>query len=165
MGAGIFLFIIGLFLLVKPQPGLTGAFVGIPVLGVPFLSSSLGVLLMGASLLLVMTAHSKLERIALSSAIKKSPPLLRLTHDAVKNHRVERELNHLIHELGKGNFQCGAEGGPGHIEGTDIYYLRGRNGGRLYYHQTAQGRYEIVAKSSKGRNQDQVMDYLRKIYG
>ena len=103
------------------------------------------------------------EKIVLTSAIKKQPSLLRLTRNAVQDQNVEREINHLIKEFVKGNFEAGL-GRPGPIQGTDISYLRGRKGGRLYYHKVDENRYEIVCKSAKGRNEDQVINALREIY-
>lgn len=94
--------------------------------------------------------------------IKKNQSILRLTEDAIQNQAVERELNHLIKELSKGNFEAGL-GYPGHVEGTDVYYLRGDHGARLYYHKIGESSYEIVAKSTKGRNQNQVINKLKDI--
>ena len=89
--------------------------------------------------------------------------MLRLTENAVKDEAVEREMNHLIKELSKGNFEAGL-GHPGHVENTGVYYLRGRNGARLYYQKEGEKKYKIVAKSAKGRNQEQVIDKLKEIY-
>jgi len=35
----------------------------------------------------------------------------------------------------------------------------------LYYHKIGENNYEIVAKSAKGRNQDQVIDKIEETYG
>lgn len=158
------LFISGLFLLINPQLNVTGAFLGVPESTANFFSSLIGTIFIVLGIVLSTTTHSGLEIITLSSAIKKHQPILRLTKAAIRDQTVERELNHLIKELSKGNFEAGL-GQPGHIEGTDIFYLRGRNGGRLYYHQIADDNYEIVAKSAKGRNQDQVISKIKGIYG
>lgn len=157
-------FVMGIFLLINSQSNITGAFIGASASTNSVLSSLLGFLFVISSVVLLATAHSELEKITLSSAIKKSPPLLRLTQDAVRNQTVERELNHLVKELSKGNFEAGL-GYPGRISGTDVFYLRGRNGARLYYHKIGEESYEIVAKSTKGRNQDQVIDKIEEIYG
>lgn len=157
------LFIFGIFL-INSQANITGAFMGVSTSVNSIFSLFLGVLFIVLSIILFATTHSKLEKIILSSAIKKSPALLRLTQDAVRNQTVQRELDHLVKELSKGNFEAGL-GYPGHITGTDIYYLRGRNGARLYYHKINEHSYEIVAKSAKGRNQDQVIEKIREIYG
>lgn len=140
--------------------GITGAFLGIPELSPPYFWFE-AILVLSSIILL---AHEQdLEKITLSSSIKKHQPLLRLTQDAVRNQTVERELNHLIKELSKENLEAGL-GSPGHIDETDIYYLRGRRGGRLYYHKIGEHNYEIVAKSAKGRNQNQVINKLKEIY-
>ncbi len=122
-------FLLGIFLLIYPNPVITGGFVGVSEIE----SSAImivGLIFIVISLVILMTSHSNLEKIILSSSIKKHPSLLRLTQDAVENQIVERELNHLIKELSKGNFNAGLHR-PGHIENTDIFYLRGVNGARL----------------------------------
>lgn len=163
LAISVITFTIGIFMLINSQSNITGAFIGVTASTNSFLSSFLGVIFLIFSIILFATAHSELEKITLSSAIKKSQPLLRLTQNAVRNQTVERELNHLIKELSKGNFGAGL-GHPGHIKGTDIYYLRGDRGARLYYHKIEKNNYEIVAKSAKGRNQDQVIDRIKEIY-
>lgn len=157
-------FLIGIFLLINFQSNITGAVIGVSASTNSILNSFLGVLFIASSMILFAATHSELEKITLSSAIKKSPPLLRLTQDAVRNQTVERELNHLVKELSKGNFEAGL-GHPDHIGGTGVFYLRGDRGARLYYHKIEENSYEIVAKSAKGRNQDQVINKLKEIYG
>jgi len=158
------MFTTGIFLLINSYSNITGAVIGVSASANSIPNSFLGVLFIVSSIVLFATTHSELEKITLSSAIKKSPSILRLTQDAVRNQTVERELNHLVKELSKGNFEAGL-GKPGHISGTDVFYLRGRNGARLYYHQIEENSYEIVAKSAKGRNQDQVIAKIEEIYG
>ncbi len=156
-------FAIGVFFLINSQLSFTGAFLGARSI-TNIVSFALGILFLFIDILLFSTATMPLEKtVTLTSSIKKYPAILRLTQDAVKNQEVQRELDHLGRELQKGNFEAGL-GHPGHIEGTDIYYLRGRNGGRLYYHKIGKFYYEIVAKSGKGTNQEQVIDKLRDIY-
>ena len=103
------------------------------------------------------------KKISFTSQIKKNSSLKNLAEDASQNESVQRELDHLVLELSKGNLHAGL-GRPGHLEGTDIYYLRGRNGGRLYYHKTKDG-YDILAKSGKGSNQEKVINKLLEMYG
>ncbi|MEK6903104.1 MAG: hypothetical protein AABW64_00475 [Nanoarchaeota archaeon] len=153
-------FIFGFFFLFDSQMSITGAIIGVSIF--PSFSTIFGSFFMFASIIL-FTFSSGLEKIVLTSAIKKQPSLLRLTRNAVQDQNVEREINHLIKEFVKGNFEAGL-GRPGHIQGTDISYLRGRKGGRLYYHKVDENRYEIVCKSAKGRNEDQVINALREIY-
>ena len=158
----VILFLFGVFLLTYSNPTITGGFVGVSEIE----SSSMlviGLIFIILSILILMTSHSNLEKIIISSSIKKHPSLLRLTQDAVVNQTVERELNHLIKELSKGNFEAGL-GHPGHIDNTNIFYLRGVNGARLYYHQVGDNSYEIVGKSEKGRNQEKVINKLKEIY-
>ncbi len=157
------LFTVGIFMLVNSQSNITGAFLGVTTLPSSFINSFFGIIFILSSILLFATTHSGLEKITLSSAINKSPALLRLTEDAARNQKVGRELNHLVKELSKGNFKAGLNH-PGHINGTNVYYLRGHGGARLYYHKTGEYSYEIVAKSAKGRNQDQVICKLEKLY-
>ncbi|MDI6738405.1 MAG: hypothetical protein QME12_07900 [Nanoarchaeota archaeon] len=101
------------------------------------------------------------HRVVLTSAIKKDDRILNLTREAVRNQDVEKGLNHLLHELAKGNFQAGI--GPGHIRGTNVNYMRERKSGRLYFRQIGPEHYEIVAKSGKA-NQDKVISRLREMY-
>ncbi len=160
---GVLLFVAGLFLLINARLNLTGAFLGFRSTA-NFVSFFLGVIMMFFAIVVFSTAGLTLEKkLTLSSSIKKYPSILRLTQDAVKNQDVQRELNHLTEELYKGNFEAGL-GHPGHIEGTEVHYLRGRNGARLYWRRRGEHDYEIVGKSAKGRNQEQVIDKLRQIY-
>lgn len=103
----------------------------------------------------------KTQLFPLTSAIKKTG-FRNLAEQATKDQSIKRELDHLTLQLSRGNLQAGL-GTPGHIDGTDIFYLRGRNGGRLYYHKQGSG-YQILAKSGKGDNQDQVINKLRTLY-
>lgn len=160
---GVILFLFGIFLLVNSKLNITGAIIGVSELTL-LANSIFGIIFIISGIILLATTQLELEKIALSSSIKKHQSILRLTQYAVKNQTVERELNHLTDELNKGNFEAGL-GHPGHIDGTDIFYLRGRNGGRLYYHKIGENSYEIVAKSEKGRNQERVISKLKKIYG
>ncbi len=118
-------FITGVFLLINTLSNITGAVIGVSASANPILNSFLGVLFIVSSIVLFATTHFGLEKITLSSAINRYQPLLRLTQDAVKNQTVERELNHLVRELSRGNFEAGL-GHPGHIDRTNVFYLRGR---------------------------------------
>ena len=159
----VIMFTIGIFLLIISKLSATGAAIGVYPVNKSIYSNILGGLFVIASIILFTATHN-LEDITITSEIKRHSSLKKLTHDAVKDQSVQRELNHLIKELSKGNFEAGL-GRPGHIKGTDIDYLRGRNGARLFYHQIGENRYEIVAKSSKGRNEDQVISRIKKLYG
>jgi hypothetical protein len=158
----LIMFIAGTIFLINAELNITGAFFGFKNFTV--LSSFLiGIMLLFLAVVIFSTSSLALEKRVISSSIKSYPPILRLTQDAVRNPVVERELNHLTEELWKGNFEAGL-GHPGHIEGTNIFYLRGRNGGRLYYRRRGENHYEVVAKSAKGRNQEQVINKLKQIY-
>jgi len=160
---GVILFLFGIFLLVNPKSNIIGAVIGVSELTL-FANSIFGIIFIISGIILLATTRLDLEKITLSSSIKKHKSILRLTKEAVENQTVERELNQLTKELNKGNFEAGL-GHQGHVVGTDIFYLRGRNGGRLYYHKIGEDSYEIVAKSAKGNNQDRVISKLREIYG
>ncbi len=158
------MFIIGTLFLINAQLDITGAFLGFKSLNV-LISFFIGIMLLFLAVVIFSTATLTLEKaVALKSSIHKYPSILRLTQEAAKNQDVQRDLDHLEEELQKGNFEAGL-GHPGHIEGTSIFYLRGRNGGRVYYRKAGESDYEIVGKSAKGRNQEQVIDKLKGIYG
>ncbi len=158
------IFIAGTMLLINAELNITGAFLGFKNM-TTLLSFFIGIMLLFLAVVIFSTASLTLENkvIRLSSSIKSHPSVLRLTQEAVRSQIVEREMNHLTEELHKGNFEAGL-GHPGHIEGTEIYYLRGRNGARLYYRRIGENDYEVVGKSAKGRNQEQVIDKLKEIY-
>jgi len=105
---------------------------------------------------------SKLEKKLISSEIKKHPAIQRLAVKATQNRDVQRDIDHLVYELSKGNLEAGL-GKPGHIQGTSIFYMRGRKGGRLYFRKSPHG-FDIVGKSAKGSNQQKVMEALKKTY-
>ena len=133
-------------------------------LSTKFIDFSFIPLLLFSGLLAAIFIILSLEKkISFTSKIKKNSSLKNLAEDASKNESVQRELDYLVLELSKGNLHAGL-GRPGHLEGTDVYYLRGRNGGRLYYHKTKDG-YEILAKSGKGSNQEKVINKLLEAYG
>ncbi len=98
----------------------------------------------------------------LRSALNEYRVLERLAKEAGSDQKVQRDLDHLTKELSKGNTEAGL--GTKYLEGTEnIRYMRGRNGGRLYFREIGGG-YVVVAKSSK-KNQDQVMGRLQEFYG
>jgi hypothetical protein len=165
---GLLVFLIGIIFSLNSSLNFTGAFISYESLIHP-LSFLLGIAFLILGIIIFSTANlyptspSLEQRVVLSSSIKQNPSLLRLTQDAVKDEAVEREMNHLVKELSKGNFEAGL-GHLGHIEGTKIHYLRGRNGARLYYQKEGGNKYKVVAKSAKGRNQEQVINKLKEIY-
>jgi len=166
---GFALFLLGATLLINYQTSITGSFLGyesrayVFTFWVGFALLTLGIIIFSTASIYRPSPTLEQRVIPISSSIKQNSSLLRLTEDAVRDEAVEREMNHLIKELSKGNFEAGL-GHPGHIEGTKINYLRGRNGARLYYQRKGENSYNIVAKSAKGRNQEQVIDKLKEIY-
>jgi len=158
----LIMFIAGTIFLINAELNLTGAFLGFKNMAV-LASFFIGIMLLFLAIVIFSTASLTLEARTISSSIKSHPSILRLTQEAVRSPVIEREMNHLIEELYKGNFEAGL-GHPGHIEGTSIFYLRGRNGARLYYRRRGENNYEVVGKSAKGRNQEQVIDKLKEIY-
>jgi hypothetical protein len=92
------------------------------------------------------------------SSIKNDSSLVK---EAQKlNGRVQDEVNNLVSEYVKGNMNPGL--GSKHLFG-DIYYLRGRNGGRVFY-RTADGVMDILGKASKA-NEQKVINILKSLYG
>jgi len=159
---GFVIFLLGAVFLINYQTSITGSFLGSKSTTDTF-SFLFGLGLLILSIILFSSSLTLERRVEISSSIKQNPGLLKLTQEAVKDPVIEREMNHLIKELSKGNFEAGL-GHPGHIDGTKIHYLRGRNGARLYYCRKGENDYEIVAKSAKGTNQEKVIDKLRNIY-
>lgn len=161
VASGLFSF--GLLFLLSSSSTITASVIGSPVS--PLDSSLIGVFLMIVSAGLILTAHSKEKKIRVSSAIKDDRSICRLAEEATRNQDVQGDIDHLIHELSRGNLEAGM--GYSHIDGTDIFYMRGRRGGRLYYHKIGEdsgaASYEIVGKSSKS-NQDRVIRKLRERY-
>lgn len=137
---------------------LTGSVIGIPNELAPSSLVVFSLLLISVVLLIFATLEKKIK---LVSSIHQNESLRRLTEEATRNEAVQRELDHFVDELSKGHLAGLPQ--QGHIGRTDIYYLRGRRGGRLYYRKTEEG-YEVVGKSAKGRNQDQVIQKLKELY-
>jgi hypothetical protein len=160
---GLGYFILGIFLLLNAKIGITGAVIGTSTIS-SAISLILGLVFMIVGMVVLAGGkESEIERIVLTSSVKENKPLLRITKDAVNNMDVQRELDHLIEELGKGNFEAGL-GEIGHVRDTDVFYLRGDNGARLYYRKIGKNNYDIVCKSCKGYNQDRALNALGKIY-
>jgi hypothetical protein len=110
--------------------------------------------LLGGIVLLMAKKHHKI-----TSRIKDYGGLVRLAKESVKDQSVQKEINHLTEELYEGNANPGI--GTRNLFGN-ISYLRGRNGGRVFY-RPKPGGYEILAKASKD-TEDRVIDRLHDIY-
>jgi len=100
-------------------------------------------------------------KIILTSSIGNDKTLVRLAEDATADQSVQRGLDHLTEGISNGNFA----GRVRNIKGTDVFYLGHDSGARVYYRRVGSNQYEIVAKSAKGRNQNQVINRLQKTYG
>lgn len=143
---------------------MTGAAIGALVM--PYYNLLTGLFLLFISSILFIIGNEG-KKVVLRSRIDKHKTLVKLAEDATNNQQIQKGVNHLTKELYKGNLEAGL-GTPSHVSGTDIFYLKGRNGERLYYHKIKETdlevHYEIVGKSSKGSNQDKVMVALREYY-
>ncbi len=135
---------------------------GAAVLSSSNTSNTLGFVFLAIAVVLFIAAEP-LEHIVLRSQIKKSPGLVRLAQEATRDTDIQKEINRLALKLREGHIESAGLTGASHVEGTDVYYLRGHHGGRLYFRHTSEG-YEIVAKSYKDRNQDQVIEKLKVMY-
>ena len=155
----VLLFLCGVFLVISSEVSITGSAIG------PFPTSKnslLGFYLIIFSCTIFLLRQSLLHEHKLTSRIGHDAGLVRLAESATRNPVVQEELNRLTKELAEGNTRAGL--GTRHVQGTDISYMRGPHGGRLFYRERSDG-YEIVAKSSKDeRIQDAVMGRLRQKY-
>jgi RHS repeat-associated protein len=103
------------------------------------------------------------ERMAIKGAtslIKESNTLVKAAQKAGSNEAVQKEINSLVKQFLSGNANPGI--GSKHLI-NDIFYLRGREGGRIFY-RLKDGVFEILGKSSKD-NEQQVIDTVTKIFG
>lgn len=163
---GLVAFLAGIFLLIRSEINPLGAVIGITALNYSQIPLA-GIFLLVISVILFFVGKGTLEeKIKVTSSIDKDPALVRLAARATRNETIQRDMDHLLVELQKGNLTPGF-GRPGHVEGTDIFYLRGSEGARLFYRQTAYG-YEVVGKangSGKKNNEASVIQKLEELYG
>lgn len=146
----------GLLFIISSSSTITGAVVGT---NQSLTFTGVGITLLFISTILFIVAPVPAE---IKSSIHKHPGIVRIAEKAAKNQDIQRELDHLVDELHKGNIDAGSRGVQ-HVSGTDVFYVGGKKGARLYFRKTAQG-YEIVGKSSKDRTQDKVMGIIRSEY-
>jgi hypothetical protein len=95
------------------------------------------------------------------SLIKNDASLVKAAEQAGKDPQVQKELDDLVGKFMQGNKNPGI--GTATLTGTGLSYLRGRNGGRVFFRVTERGM-EIVAKASKD-NEQSVINTLTKLYG
>ncbi|MET9468029.1 hypothetical protein ABZY44_25165 [Streptomyces sp. NPDC006544] len=82
---------------------------------------------------------------------------------AGRNQDVQRDFDHLFEQLSNGNMKPGT--GSKTLEGTDVSYARGRNGGRLFF-RNVDGGIQIVGKSGKAKDSEpKVIRRLKELYG
>ncbi|MAG77938.1 hypothetical protein CL616_01085 [archaeon] len=93
-------------------------------------------------------------------SIRKYDSLVTQAKVATRNQKIQRDVDHLTKELDKGNFQAGL--GRKKLFG-DIFYLRGRNGGRLFYRRIGEDTYEIIAIASKV-NEETVINLIERYF-
>ncbi len=100
--------------------------------------------------------------IKITSSVKKDTRLHHFAQELQGRERTQKEINHLISELAKGNTNPGM--GSEHLnDAGHVMYARGRNGGRVYYILHGSEAYEILGYSDKN-NQERVIRYLREKY-
>lgn len=102
------------------------------------------------------------EHIQITSSVKQDTRLYHLAQELTGKERTQKEINHLLGELAKGNTNPGL--GSEHLaDAGPIMYARGRNGARIFYIPHGAKHYEIVGYSDKN-NQERVIRYLREKY-
>ena len=153
----LILFLLGVLFILNLNADITGATIGI-TLGY-MQNAFIGIVFLVISTILFIHEKLKLEEIKLISRIHEDKTLERLAEEATKNQKVQRDLDHLIYELKKGNLNAGLPKKSFY----GITELRTKEGARLYI-KKINGGYEILAKSAKGINQDKVIERIKKLY-
>ncbi|MFW5420264.1 hypothetical protein J0910_26970 [Nocardiopsis sp. CNT-189] len=105
--------------------------------------------------------HNADDLCGVTSAIHDDPYLVKAAEAAGKNQRLQKEMDDLVMQFRSGNKNPGL--GNKALEGTDISYLRGRNGGRVFFRNTGDG-IQIVGKADKS-NESKVIKRLKELYG
>ncbi|MFF3918956.1 polymorphic toxin-type HINT domain-containing protein [Streptomyces sp. NPDC001852] len=114
--------------------------------------------LAGATPVLV---HNSNGLCGVTSAIHDDPYLVKAAEAAGKNQRIQKEMDDLVMQFRGGNTNPGL--GNKSLAGTDVSYLRGRNGGRVFFRNTDDGM-QIVGKADKS-NESKVISRLTEMYG
>jgi len=94
------------------------------------------------------------------SKINEDSKLVKEAEKAGRNQRVQEEMNNLVKEFLNGNDNPGI--GSKNLF-KDICYLRGRNGGRVFY-RMGNGIFEILGKANKS-NEQTVINIIKSKYG
>ncbi|MFI9452701.1 polymorphic toxin-type HINT domain-containing protein [Amycolatopsis sp. NPDC052450] len=105
--------------------------------------------------------HNANRPCGVTSMIDQDPLLVKAAESAGKNQRIQKEMDDLVQQFREGNTNPGL--GNKALEGTDIQYLRGRNGGRVFFRNTDEGM-QIVGKADKA-NESRVIKRLKELYG
>ena len=175
-GLGIGLLFIGLFMALTSRV-LTGAVIGslseqknyIGVFGL--IVFIVGVFLVFVEAVAERRKHPRADISAglarIVSRVKDDPTLSRKSREIEGNTSIQRDINHLLLELVSGNENPGI--------GTrtlfkNIKYLRGKNGGRIYFRDLTDG-YEILAYAigtgqgnGKSQHERSVIRRLEQLY-
>ncbi|MFE7131653.1 polymorphic toxin-type HINT domain-containing protein [Streptomyces sp. NPDC057638] len=96
-----------------------------------------------------------------TSVIHDDSFLVKAAEAAGKNERIQKEIDDLVLQFRSGNTNPGL--GNKSLEGTDVSYLRGRNGARVFFRNTSEGM-QIVGKANKA-NEPKVISRLKEKYG
>jgi len=135
----------------------TGAVIGISPTNNFFSFLSITFSLIGGFLILV----GGIEKKVIGSRVKEDPLLSRIAEEIEKKKDgIYRDITHLIEQLNNGNTNPGI--GTKAIS-SDLYELRGRNGGRVYYRKIGDDKYEIVGYSDKA-TQTKIINRLKRLY-
>ncbi|MNC06805.1 hypothetical protein D3C75_543280 [compost metagenome] len=95
-----------------------------------------------------------------ASLIKAEESLVKAAQQMGKNPVVQKEADDLIFRFLNGNTNPGI--GSKYLV-KDIYYLRGKEGARVFY-RMKDGEMQILAKANKA-NEQTVINILYKVYG
>ncbi len=78
--------------------------------------------------------------------------------------KARKEANQLYEQFINGNTNPGI--GNKNLTGTDVFYLRGSDGARVFLRKVGENAYDIVGYADKAiNNEDAVIAILYKLYG
>lgn len=159
---GVVLIIIGIVFILNSFWGISGfvIFEGLEDFLGDKIGFAIGMVLVAGGIFTLVLSKERLENMIIASRVKEDSFLSRIAKGVGKKEPINRDINHLISELNRGNTNPGV--GTKSIS-PGIYELRGRNGGRVYYKDSSGGRYEVLGYSDK-ETQDKVIKHIRKKY-